>query len=52
MEFFEASAKTNHNVTEIFTFLTEKIMETNQPTTTQGQSLEDSKKKEKKRGFC
>ena len=54
MEFFETSAKSNINVSEVFQFLTQKIMETNQSSTNQGTTLDSKtpKTKDKKGKFC
>ena len=53
MSFFETSAKTNQNVNEVFNFLTEEILKTNEgkPQSSGGRQLDD-KTKDGKKGCC
>ena len=55
MSFFEASAKTNQNVKEVFDFLTEEILKTNEGKPQNGaggKQLNNDKSKESKAGCC
>ena len=55
MSFFEASAKTNHNVKEVFDFLTEEILKTNEgkpQNGSGGKQLNNDKSKNGKKGCC
>ena len=53
MKFFETSAKTNQNVTEVFDFLTKEILKNND-TKNQGSGvgLRKDDKKDGKKGCC
>ena len=52
MNFFEASAKTNQNVNEVFNFLTKEILKSSE-TSGAASNLDLKKdKKEKKKGCC
>ena len=52
MSFFEASAKTNQNVNEVFNFLTKEILKINDgKTQSQGEKLKKGDSKEGK-GCC
>jgi len=51
MKFFETSAKTNQNVNEVFNFLTEEILRTNDgKNQTSGVGLKKSDTKKGKKG--
>ena len=55
MSFFEASAKTNHNVKEVFDFLTAEILKTNEgkpQNGSGGKQLNNDKSKNGKKGCC
>ncbi len=54
MNFFETSAKTNQNVTEVFNFLTEEILKNNEGKTpgTGNIGLKKDDKKDGKKGCC
>ena len=54
MSFFETSAKTNHNVNEVFTFLTEEILKANAGKTEEGgkKLTKDNAEKTGKKGCC
>ena len=53
MSFFETSAKTNQNVNEVFNFLTQEILKTNEgKTQNTGVGLKKDDKKEGKKGCC
>ena len=54
MSFFETSAKTNQNVNEVFNFLTQEILKTNEgKTPTAGVGLKkNDDKKDGKKGCC
>ena len=53
MSFFETSAKTNQNVTEVFNFLTKEILESNAGKTEGGgKKLEKKDNKNDKKGCC
>ena len=53
MSFFETSAKTNYNVNEVFNFLTEEILKSNEgklQNGSDGKSLKNEKYKDEKKG--
>ena len=54
MSFFETSAKTNQNVNEVFNFLTQEILKTNEnkPQATGGDKLSKDKSKDGKKAGC
>ena len=53
MNFFETSAKTNKNVSEVFNFLTQEILKSNKDTpTAKGVGLKKGDNKEGKKGCC
>ena len=53
MSFFETSAKTNQNVNEVFNFLTQEILKTNEgKAQNTGVGLKKDDKKEGKKGCC
>ena len=55
MSFFEASAKTNHNVKEVFDFLTAEILKTNEgkpQNGSGGKQLNNDKSKDQRKGCC
>ena len=54
MSFFETSAKTNQNVNEVFTFLTQEILKNNEgkTQTSAGDKLKPGQSKEGKKGCC
>ena len=55
MSFFETSAKTNQNVNEVFNFLTEEILKTNEGKPQNGpggRQLNNDKSKDGKKGCC
>lgn len=53
MHFFETSAKTNQNVSEVFTFLTKEILKNNEKTgTPSGEKLKKDDGKNTKKGCC
>ena len=54
MSFYETSAKTNKNVSEVFNFLTQEILKTNEgkPQQGGGGQLKPDKGKDGKKGCC
>ena len=53
MNFFETSAKTNQNVTEVFNYLTSEILKNNEKSGTPGgEKLRKDDKKDAKKGCC
>jgi Ras-related protein Rab-8A len=53
MNFFETSAKTNQNVSEVFTFLTKEILKNNEKSgTPSGEKLKKDDGKNTKKGCC
>ena len=53
MSFYETSAKTNQNVSEVFNYLTEEILKANEgKTQTAGVGLKKTDTKEGKKGCC
>ena len=53
MKFFETSAKTNQNVNEVFNFLNEEILRTNDGRNQASVvGLKKSDTKERKKGYC
>ena len=52
MQFFETSAKSNMNVSETFTSLTNQILESNEKVKSNNVKLTNTGKKEKKGGCC
>ena len=53
MHFFETSAKTNQNVSEVFTFLTKEILKNNEKSgTPSGEKLKKDDGKNTKKGCC
>ena len=53
MNFFETSAKTNQNVNEVFNFLTQEILKSNEKNgSSGGEKLKKNDTKDKKKGCC
>ena len=53
MSFFETSAKTNQNVTEVFTYLTKEILSSNADKQEGGgRKLDNKDTKDTKKGCC